>query len=202
MALILSVTVCVCVYVCAHAHVLSCSVVSNSLADHSLPCSSVHEIFQTRMLEWVAISCSRGSSQPRDQTRVSCLGGRILYHVGIIYNKLMFILTDIFGEPGSAIYSHSAVKIEADSNTTYPLTFEVGLVYWTLIMNLWKNPFSSFVLIRNLFHRLKASCLFKMLTFPREVACYSLLVISIIGCLNLLYCFIDKRVRDIVAVKN
>ena len=38
--------------------------------------SSVHEIFQARILEWVAISFSRGSSQPRDQTWVSCTAGR------------------------------------------------------------------------------------------------------------------------------
>ena len=36
--------------------------------------------FQARTLEWVAISFSRGSSRPRDQTCVSCTGGRILYH--------------------------------------------------------------------------------------------------------------------------
>ena len=34
--------------------------------------SSVHGISQARMLEWVAISFSGGSSQPRDQTHVSC----------------------------------------------------------------------------------------------------------------------------------
>ena len=34
--------------------------------DCSPPCSSVHGIFQARVLEWVAISFSRGSSQPRD----------------------------------------------------------------------------------------------------------------------------------------
>ena len=39
----------------------------------SLPGSSVHGIFQARILEWVVISFSRGSSQPRDQTRVSLL---------------------------------------------------------------------------------------------------------------------------------
>ena len=39
--------------------------------DCSLPGSSVHGIFQARVLEWVAISFSRGSSQLRDQTRVS-----------------------------------------------------------------------------------------------------------------------------------
>ena len=42
----------------------------------SMPGSSVHGIFQTRILEWVAISSSRGSSQPRDRTQVSCTAGR------------------------------------------------------------------------------------------------------------------------------
>ena len=37
-----------------------------SPADCKLPCSSVHGIFQARVLEWVAISFSRGSSRPRD----------------------------------------------------------------------------------------------------------------------------------------
>ena len=41
--------------------------------DYSLPGSSVHEIFPARLLEWVAISCSRESSQPRDRTQVSCI---------------------------------------------------------------------------------------------------------------------------------
>ena len=41
--------------------------------DYSLPGSSVHEIFQARILEWVAISFSKGSSQPSDQTLGSCL---------------------------------------------------------------------------------------------------------------------------------
>ena len=43
--------------------------------DCSPPGSSVHEIFQARILEWVAISFSRGSSQPRDRTRVSRTAG-------------------------------------------------------------------------------------------------------------------------------
>ena len=40
--------------------------------------SSVHGISQARMLEWVAIPFSRGSSQPRDQTQVSCIAGEFL----------------------------------------------------------------------------------------------------------------------------
>ena len=45
--------------------------------------SSVHGIHQARIWEWVAISFSRGSSWPRDQTYsccISCIGRQILYH--------------------------------------------------------------------------------------------------------------------------
>ena len=44
--------------------------------DCSLPGSSIHGIFQASGLEWVAISFSKGSSQPRDQTWVSLIAGR------------------------------------------------------------------------------------------------------------------------------
>ena len=43
--------------------------------DCSLPRSFIHEIFQARVLGWVAISFSWGSSRPRDRTRVSCTVG-------------------------------------------------------------------------------------------------------------------------------
>ena len=46
--------------------------------DCSPPGSSVHEILQARILEWVAIPFSRGSSQPRDQTQVSHIAGNSL----------------------------------------------------------------------------------------------------------------------------
>ena len=41
--------------------------------DCSLPGSTVHGVFQARILEWVAISFSRRSCRPRDWTRVSCI---------------------------------------------------------------------------------------------------------------------------------
>ena len=53
----------------------SCPNLCNHM-DCSLPGSSIHGILQARTLEWVAISFSRGSSQPRDRTQVSCLVGR------------------------------------------------------------------------------------------------------------------------------
>ena len=47
--------------------------------NHNPPVSSVHGIFQARMLEWAAISFSRESSQPRDPTHISCIGRQIFY---------------------------------------------------------------------------------------------------------------------------
>ena len=65
---------------CAHAQ--SCLTLCDPL-DWSPPGSSVHGIFEARILEWASISYSRGSSQPRDPTYtscVSCTGGQFLYH--------------------------------------------------------------------------------------------------------------------------
>ena len=69
---------CVCVCVC----LLSCARLCDPM-DCSPPGSSVWRISQARILEWVAISSGRGSSQPRDRTSVFCIsytGRRILYH--------------------------------------------------------------------------------------------------------------------------
>ena len=51
--------------------------------DSSPPGSSVHKILQARILEWVALPSSRGSSRPRDQSCVSCvsrIAGRFFTH--------------------------------------------------------------------------------------------------------------------------
>ena len=66
-------------------HCFSCVQLCNPM-DCSPPVSSVHGIFQVRILEWVAISSSRGSSQPKEQTLVSCIsciGRRILHRCTI-----------------------------------------------------------------------------------------------------------------------
>ena len=52
---------------------VSLSVMSDSCG---LPSSLVHGILQARILEWIATPFSRGSSQPRDRTRVSCTAGQ------------------------------------------------------------------------------------------------------------------------------
>ena len=63
----------------------SCKVKASEVAvcdpmDCSQPGSSIHGILLARILHWVAIPFSWGTSQPREQTHVSCIGRRILYH--------------------------------------------------------------------------------------------------------------------------
>ena len=68
---------------CVCPHLLqSCLTLCDSL-DCSLSGSSVHGTLQTRILKWVAMPFSRGSSPPKDQicvSSVSCIGRWILYH--------------------------------------------------------------------------------------------------------------------------
>ena len=62
---------------CACVHICMLSPFSRVLLfgtyDHSPPGSSIHGTLQARTLEWVAVSSSRGSPQPGDQTCVSCI---------------------------------------------------------------------------------------------------------------------------------
>ena len=69
-----------CSFLCVCAQ--SCPTLCNPMGC-SLPGSSVHGILQERILKWVAISSSRGSSSPRDRTGISCVsnfGRWILYY--------------------------------------------------------------------------------------------------------------------------
>ena len=66
---------CIRIIFCVVLVAQSCLTLCNPL-DYSPPGSSVHEILQARILERVAIPFSKGSSQPRDQTEVSCIAGR------------------------------------------------------------------------------------------------------------------------------
>ena len=87
---------CVCVLVAQ-----SCPTLCD-LMDYRPPGSSVHGISQARILEWDAISFSRESSRPRDQTQVSCIvGGRFtlwatrkaqIRHIGSLNGNLPGIL--------------------------------------------------------------------------------------------------------------
>ena len=67
---------------CARAKSLQSCLILCDPVDNSPPGSSVHGIFQARILEQVVMSSSRRSSRPRDRTRisyVSCIGRWVLH---------------------------------------------------------------------------------------------------------------------------
>ena len=80
-----------CVCVCAHACAQLCPTHYDP-KDCSPPGSSVHGIFRARILEWVAISFSRGSSLPRDPTHVfyiSCIGRQVFFTTGTTWEAAL-----------------------------------------------------------------------------------------------------------------
>ena len=90
---------------CAHAQ--SYLTLCNPI-DCSLPSSSVHAMFQARILEWVTISFPRGSSQHRDWIHVSwfsCIAGGFVtaellgrHHFNLQFCSVQFTLNDLFKE--------------------------------------------------------------------------------------------------------
>ena len=74
---------------------LSCPTLYNPV-DCSLPGSSFHGIFQARILQWVAISFSMGSSWPKDWTHiscVSCIAGRFFHRWAIWEVNILTLIT-------------------------------------------------------------------------------------------------------------
>ena len=92
----------------------SCLTLSDPM-DCSLPGSSVHGIFQTRVLEWVAISFSRGSSRPRDRIRNSS-NSWTKWYLGIV------------GKQNACLQLFLSALILSGSNQTCELGLEVWIV--------------------------------------------------------------------------
>ena len=79
--------------------------------DCNLPGSSVHGIFQARILEWVAILFSRGSSPPRDWTWISCIAGRFSTFYATTEAHLLWINVNICSAEFPHLYSFCAYSI-------------------------------------------------------------------------------------------
>ena len=115
------VRVCVCVCVCVCGLVTQLCLTLCNPMDSSPPGFSVHGILQARILEWIiTIPFSRGSSQPRDQTQISCIGRWILYHLshqGITYIYIYKIV---------GIYIYIYIYIYTHTHNTHTHTHNSG----------------------------------------------------------------------------
>ena len=111
--------------------VLSCSVVSSSLWSHGLsPQASLSMgILKARILEWVAMPSSRGSSQPRDQTQVSRIAGRFftIWATKEAYDPVIPLL---------GIYPKKLIPLIWNETCT-PMLFTAALF---TVAKIWKQP--------------------------------------------------------------
>ena len=82
--------------------------------DCSLSGSSAHGILQARILEWVAISFSRGSSQPRDRTWISCTTGR-LFTIWATREALEKVRVDLKNPNRSRIVYIAKPRLQVDN---------------------------------------------------------------------------------------
>ena len=100
----------------------SCSAVSCPTLceprDCSLPGSSIHGIFQARVLEWVAISFSRGFSQLRYRTQVSHIAGKTLYCLSHQGSPMCFYVLFNFEKGILISWKNMAKKVPLNSIQT------------------------------------------------------------------------------------
>ena len=121
----------------------SCLILCDPM-DCSPPGSSVHGISQARILEWIAMPSSRGSSQPRDRTLVfcgSCISRWILYHWVIWKAQLKAIFN---GLPQRLWFSSFFSSAPVWGCNTHPRIFSVGrllsgwcVLLWTCDVMTW-----------------------------------------------------------------
>ena len=121
-------------------HIL-CPPLCNSM-DCSLPDSSVYGILQARILEWVAIPFSRGSSPPRDQTPVSWTAGRVftvwatreaLYYIQLLLKfPQLFLWPSVYPFLKAAVTNYHKVSgLNQVTTHTYFLTvLDVRTLKW------------------------------------------------------------------------
>ena len=106
--------------------------------DGSLPGSSDRGILQARILEWVAISFSRGSSQTRDRNRGSRTGGRCL---NLWATREAIVGTPIFaGEWIIDVFLHNLLNIVFNGLSRSCTVVDLAV---TLLLDIWLFPFFS-----------------------------------------------------------
>jgi len=102
-----------------HECTQSCPALYNPM-DCSLPGSCVHGILQARILEWVAVSFSRVSSQLRDQTQVSCItctAGRFF----TCWTRRFNTYTSLSVLKVTSLYRFFLLFIKADTNAQFKI---------------------------------------------------------------------------------
>ena len=132
------------------------------------PGSSVHGISQARMLEWVAISFSRGCSWPRDQTPISCIAcgfstteppGKLSSHFCSLTHLLLSLCFPPPGIPSSdllTLYCICPLRPISNASPLWCFSWLPGPWVWLLSLHLSDLPPSSLLYQPSLLPKLVA----------------------------------------------
>ena len=118
--------------------------------------SSVHGILQARILEWVAISCSRGASPLTDRTHVSCIGRQILYCCapgkptrGVTYTLIYCcFLLSVFGQvriPQASLLPPAPLWREAGQRDSFLASVSVARTWQRSVSLSWLPRYPGFL---------------------------------------------------------
>ena len=124
--------------------------------DCSFPGSSVHGIFQARVLEWLAISFFRGSSWPRIWTRVSHIAGRCFTlwatreaHVKMVFKYSQLVWSSLSSVKVSSLHTFwSIVLIDNQSILSYKIlkSLSSAITSWNISSEVRNLGFSGFLM--------------------------------------------------------
>ena len=173
--------VCVCVCVCSVSQ--SCQTLCNPM-DCSPPGSPVHGLFQAGILEWVAISFSRGFSQSGDQTCVSCIDRQILWPTTPLRTVLCVCVYMYIHPVGS-------VSLENPNACSLPLNFTRIYVYCFEIclkesLDSKRSSFLTFSVARIPFPLGNRNPWLSQHSNPLFCACQLVVVVQWLSCVRLL----------------
>ena len=120
--------------------------------------SSVHGILQARTLEWVAVSFSRRSSRPSDQTSgsyVSCTGSQVLYHYRHLGSPSKWFISIIFSIINSLTQGEESFLLWVNSTELGETTCTAVSIKFFFLRFFWCGPFKKsieFITILLLFY--------------------------------------------------
>ena len=117
--------------------------------DYSLPGSCVCGILQARILEWVTISFSRGTSRPKDRTHVSCIAGRFstvwtreAQFLIMLLQRITVNLTTFYLGKGYSFYHTDSIL--SFTTVIYIPSFFFPTKYWGHVLSGYSYIFPAF----------------------------------------------------------